>query len=76
MAKIEFYVDGADKHIAVLNDGAVPRVGDAVNILKRTYYVQRVTWAVDDGYRYGEKILRANVELSSLPLDANSEIPR
>lgn len=63
MPKIEFYVGDAEKHIAVLDDGAVPRPGEFVNIRKHTYVVRRVTWAVDheaDAF-YGK--LRANVEL-------------
>jgi hypothetical protein len=64
MAKIEFYVNGADKHIAVLDDGSVPRKGEYVTIRRQTYRVDRVTWAVDSepDQFYGK--LRANVELS------------
>lgn len=63
MAKIEFYVGDADKHIGVLDDGAVPRPGEFMNIRKHTYVVRRVTWAVDhDGDAFYGK-LRANVEL-------------
>lgn len=65
MAKIEFYVGEAEKHIAVLDDGAVPRVGELINIRQETWRVRRVTWAVDheaDAF-YGK--LRANVELEA-----------
>lgn len=34
MATIEFYVGSAEKHIAVLDDSAVPREGEIVNIRK------------------------------------------
>jgi hypothetical protein len=69
MAKLEFYVGSAEKHIAVLDDGAVPRSGEIVSIRKRTYMVRRVTWAVDhdaDAF-YGK--LRANVELEEPQAD-------
>ena len=64
MAKIEFYVGDAEKHIAVLDDGAVPRAGEFVNIRKTTYRVRSVTWAVDDADRIPGASLRANVVLN------------
>ena len=63
MAKIEFYVGSADKHIAVLDDSAVPREGEFVNIRNTTYQVRRVTWAVDHADQIPGASLRANVEL-------------
>lgn len=64
MAKIEFYVGSAAAgHIAVLDDGAVPREGEYVNIRKVTYRVCRVTWAVDAADNMRERRLRANVEM-------------
>jgi hypothetical protein len=65
MAKIEFYIGSADKHIAVLDDGAVPREGELVSIRKQTYKVERVTWAVDHADDIVESKLRANIELSA-----------
>jgi hypothetical protein len=63
MAEIEFYVGSAEKHIAVLDDGAVPREGEFVNIRNATYQVRRVTWAVDHADQIPGASLRANVEL-------------
>ena len=66
MAKIEFYMGSAEKHIAVLDDGAVPRKGEFINIRRVTYRVSRVTWAVDYLDTPGRyPILRACVELTS-----------
>ncbi len=66
MPKIEFYVEDATKHIAVLDDGAVPRAGEFVNIHKQTYMVRRVTWAVDHEVDHFYGKLRANVELEAV----------
>jgi hypothetical protein len=62
MAKIEFYIGHSPKFLAVLDDGAVPRKGEFVNIQKTTYTVDRVTWAVDDTDLRAR--LRACVELT------------
>ena len=64
MARIEFYLGDADCHIAVVDDGAVPREGEMINVRKTTYKVLRVTWAVDDADRSPQ--LRANVELDNV----------
>lgn len=66
MAKIEFYIGYAEKHIAVLDDGAVPRAEELINIRGETYRVNRVTWAVDQADSWVEHKLRANVELTKL----------
>lgn len=63
MASIEFYVGRSGKHIAVLDDVAVPREGEFVNIRGVTYRVSRVTWAVDHADHIPGATLRANVEL-------------
>lgn len=64
MAKIEFYEGSAKGHIAVVDDGAVPRADEWINIRGVTYRVSRVTWAVDgDLDRFRGATLRANVEL-------------
>ncbi len=65
MAKIEFYIGSAEKHIAVLDDGVVPREGEMVNIRQVTYRVRRVTWAVDNAENAFDASLRANVELET-----------
>jgi hypothetical protein len=60
MAQIEFYVGKSEKHIAVVDDAAVPREGEMLSIWRKSYRVTRVTWAVD----HQDKVkLRANVEL-------------
>jgi hypothetical protein len=64
MAKIEFYIGKSEKHIAVLNDGAVPRAGEFVNIRGVTYRVELVTWAVDHADSVFDAALRANVVLA------------
>lgn len=63
MAKIEFYVGNADKHIAVLDDGAVPRADEMISIRKRTYRIVHVTWAVDHADDPRSRALRACVVL-------------
>lgn len=63
MAKIEFYQELSERHMAVVDDGAVPRVGDLVNIRKASWRVTRVTWAVDNADDVMGAKLRANVEL-------------
>ena len=62
MAKIEFY-GGAEKHMAVVDDMAVPRAGELVSIRKATWRVVRVTLAVDHADDVMRASLRANVEL-------------
>lgn len=67
MAKIEFYVGDSAGHIGILDDGAVPREGEMINIRHVTYRVSAVTWAIDgnpDRFRGG--ILRACVVLSEV----------
>lgn len=64
MAKIEFYIGSAQHHIVVLDDGAVPRPKELINIRKITYRVKAVTWAIDgDPAVYRDEKLRANVTL-------------
>lgn len=61
VAKIEFYDGDAAGHMCVLDDGAVPRVGDLISIRKVTWRVVRVTWAVDHADVVMGAKLRANV---------------
>lgn len=63
MAKIEFYIGDGSGHIAALEDSAVPREGEAINIRKKTYDVEAVTWAVDFAADFPGAKLRANVIL-------------
>lgn len=63
MAKIEFYEGDNDKYIAVVDDGAVPRADEWINIRGITYRVASVTWAVDAADVRSERKLRANVVL-------------
>jgi hypothetical protein len=64
MATIEFYHGDDEKHMAVLDDGAVPRPGEFINIRGYTWLVRRVTWAVDHADRIPGASLRACVILS------------
>ena len=68
MAQIEFYVGSAEKHIAVLDDTAVPRQNEFVNIRNTLWCVRRVTWAVDNADRIPGASLRACVELVGVSL--------
>ena len=63
MAKIEFYEGDGEKHIAVVDDEAVPREGDLVNTRKQAWIVVRVTWAVDQSENIFHTVLRACVIL-------------
>lgn len=64
MALIEFYDRPSARYpFASVDDEAVPRQGEFVNIAKVTYRVERVTWAVDQPAGERPK-LRANVEVS------------
>lgn len=63
MAKIEFYRGNAPKFLASVDDGAVPRQGEFINIEGATYQVRRVDWAVDHAAS-SRRGLRANVVLS------------
>lgn len=62
--RVEFYVDGADKHIAAVSGvGAIPSTGDLVNIRGKTYRVLSITWAVDHSDEWAETELRANMDI-------------
>ncbi len=63
MATLEFYVGRSEKHIAVLDDGAVPRKGELISIRGATYSIVRVTWAVDWADKIPGAALRAAVQL-------------
>ena len=63
MAKIEFYAGDAERYIAVVDDGAVPRADEWISIRGETYRVARVTWALDHADNRSERKLRANVAL-------------
>ncbi len=66
MAKIEFYIGKSDKYIVSLEDSAVPRKGEFINIKKITYEVMHVTWAVDYANDNLKILIRANVELMKI----------
>jgi hypothetical protein len=63
MAILEFYLLGEEYHIAVLDDSAVPRAGEIVNICKTEYVVHHVAWAVDHADEIFGTKLRAAIEL-------------
>lgn len=60
---VEFYLKGSDDTMLILTTEAVPRAGEFISISKRTYKVERVTWAVDCFHDIFKHRLRANVEL-------------
>lgn len=62
MAAVEFYQDGGGLIVAVDNESAVPREGEKINILGKTWDVKRITWAVDQPTGLPPR-LRANVEM-------------
>ncbi|HSH41628.1 MAG TPA: hypothetical protein VK973_05820 [Arenicellales bacterium] len=64
--RVEFY-SASGLVAAVSNAGALPAVGDLINIRKQTWQVTRVTWAVDHS-DYPDSQLRANIDLA--PPDA------
>lgn len=67
MALIEFYLGNAKHPFAFVDDGAVPREYEMVNIRGVSYQVERVTWALDQADKHPpEKKLRANVEVKEL----------
>ena len=66
MAKIEFYLGSSVGHIAVVEDGAVPREGEIINIRKTTFKVSCVTWCIDQADNILDAKLRVNVELEGV----------
>lgn len=63
MAAIEFYRKGGGIIISVDDAASVPRVGEYVNISRKTWKVEDVTWAVDQPTGLKAR-LRANVEMT------------
>lgn len=70
MATVEFYAGSSGPLLVTTESDAVPRAGEHVSILKKTWLVDRVTWAVDQpNYpAHGPKVMRACVDLSEPPL--------
>lgn len=69
---VEFYLGSIQSgyHATVYGVGAVPRKGDLINIRKRTFVVESVSWVLDqaDG-QPDERKLTAVVTLSEAPND-------
>lgn len=62
---IEFYDTESDQLLASTRDAiSVPRQGEFISIKKKTWFVERVTWALDQGPARHSSVLRANVEMS------------
>lgn len=61
---VEFYRKGGGLIISVDNQPAVPRAGEYVNIERKTWLVDVVTWAVDQPGDGIKPRLRANVEMT------------
>lgn len=62
--KIEFYVDGADKYIAVVDSSMPPQVGEIVNILGKEYEVEARKFAVDQAADWTQTAMRCCVEIT------------
>lgn len=63
MALIEFYRKAGGIVISVDGETAVPREGEFVNISRKTWKIEAVTWAVDQPTGLKPR-LRANVEMT------------
>ncbi|MEO1042807.1 MAG: hypothetical protein AAFX52_10985 [Pseudomonadota bacterium] len=62
---IKFYDVETGELLARTRDAiSVPRQGEYVSIEKETWFVERVTWALDAGPNERSLVLRANVEMS------------
>ena len=66
MRSVEFYRKGGGLIVGVDDATAVPRAGEYVNIAKRTWLVDVVTWAVDQPGGALKPRLRANVEMTEV----------
>ena len=65
--RIEFYEEGKRLPFVTLTQvGAIPSVGDYVNIRKQVWEVTMLAWAVDHAGEIGETELRANVEVKKV----------
>lgn len=72
--RVEFYRKGGGLIVAVDGASAVPRAGEYVNIERKTWLVDVVTWAVDQPGGGIKPSLRANVEM--VPTDVKSKTER
>jgi hypothetical protein len=59
MATLEFYDTEKNALLAKINDSAVPRKDEYINIKNITWKVHHVSWAIDTD----PHIFRANIEL-------------
>lgn len=63
---VEFYRHGGGLIVAVDGASSVPRAGEMVNIERKTWKVEIVTWAVDQPGGGIKPRLRANVEMTEV----------
>lgn len=61
--RIEFYRGATGALIAAVDSGMVPPVGSYINIQKKPYHVERVTYALDDAGEPRLARMRACVDL-------------
>ena len=61
--KIELYMDGEDKYIAVVDSSMPPLVGDIVVIRKKPFRVVRRQFCVDHADEWNETAMRCCVDL-------------
>lgn len=61
--KIEFYIDGEDKCIAVVDSSMPPIAGDIIVIRKKPYRVVRRQFCVDHADKWEECAMRVCVDL-------------
>lgn len=60
---LEFY-DEKGSCITSVKSDIVPLSGQLININKKTYFVQRITYAVDySDMHFNERVMRANIDL-------------
>jgi hypothetical protein len=65
---VEFYRKGGGLIVAVDGAMSVPRAGEYVNIERKTWQVEIVTWAVDQPGDGVKPRLRANVEMTEMKI--------
>lgn len=71
--KIEFYMDGEDKHIAVVDSSMPPVAGDIIVIRNKPYRVVRRQFCVDHTDEWPETAMRVCVDLVPHTPDAEGK---
>lgn len=60
---VEFYRGSSGGLMESVKSSLVPTVGSYISVAKKTWAVERVTWAIDKPTEHGRGFLRAVVEL-------------